>query len=662
MPFDHITTFCRALLLSALLCTSNSVLIRADESVRSGTSGRATHPFAVPSSLNAIQLPEPSPLHRAGKPASPSAGLTAAADVSFASEKSVSAIPSVNRITKGGPVHLRLLPAPPPAVPIPDRCTESTTQDLRLNSPQEALRILLSSDASSRQSRMVDNSEAAQVAGRQVIPREHATTSHRMSSHSSSEQASGNAAEVASVASSRRVVRSPNAPSEMRAHSSLIQAGGIRLVAEEQSVLVPLRAPQLDDSVDLSDDHGLVTLIANGAELKSVLRMIADHHQLNLVLGPSVGGPVTVSIRGAKLEAVLDAILGVAGFAWHRVDNLLYVTSVDSQGMDPRVQGRSLQVYQLDYVAAADVQQVATGLLSPVGNAFISESDSADELRTRETLVVEDTPAAHRRIGDYIAKVDVPPMQVLIESHVLQISLGHEEQHGIDLQALLRMNGSVITLDGVGFTDLSGSDSDLAIRFNGADLDGVIQLIRRCTNSRTLASPKVSVVNRQEARIQIGQRLPYTVATTTQTTTVESVEFLEVGIVLTVRPVITEDGNVLMYVFPKVSGGKITQNGYPEEETTEVQTTVMLPDGGGIVIGGLIREDEVQSRAVVPYFNKVPVLGHLFKRRSDETRRNELVVALVARVIHDGQGPRLKEVMDLEEALPDYAASDLTQR
>jgi type II secretory pathway component GspD/PulD (secretin) len=60
--------------------------------------------------------------------------------------------------------------------------------------------------------------------------------------------------------------------------------------------------------------------------------------------------------------------------------------------------------------------------------------------------------------------------------------------------------------------------------------------------------------------------------------------------------------------------------------------------------------------------NKVPVLGHLFKRRSDETRRNELVVALVARVIHDGQGPRLKEVIDLAEALPDYAASDFTQR
>ena len=139
-------------------------------------------------------------------------------------------------------------------------------------------------------------------------------------------------------------------------------------------------------------------------------------------------------------------------------------------------------------------------------------------------------------------------------------------------------------------------------------------------------------------------------------------EFLEVGIVLTVRPVITEDGNVLMHVFPKMSGGKIIQNGYPEEGITEVQTIVMLPDGGGIVIGGMIREDKVQSRAVAPSCNKVPLLGHLFKRRSDESRRNKLVVALLARVIYERLGPRLKEVMDLEEALPDYAASDLTQR
>ncbi|MEM8668327.1 MAG: secretin N-terminal domain-containing protein [Planctomycetota bacterium] len=427
-------------------------------------------------------------------------------------------------------------------------------------------------------------------------------------------------------------------------------------------VLVPVRLPDQADEVEVSGENGLVSLVANDADLKSVLRMIADHHGLNLVLAPEIQGPVTVSIRGARLEEVLDAILGVAGFSWNRSGNLLYVTSASAIGIDPRVQGRSVRVYHLDYVSAADVQQVATGLLSPVGAAFISESDSADELKTRETLVVEDTVAAHRRIEQYISQVDVPPLQVLIEAHVLQIALGEEEQHGIDLQALLRLRGTAVTFSGLNFTDVSGTDSDLAVTIDGSDLDGVIQLIRRCTNSRTLASPKVSVVNRQEAKIQIGQRLPYSVATTTQTTTVESVEFLEVGIVLTVRPVITEDGNVLMYVLPKVSGGKITPNGFPEEETTEVQTTIMIPDGGGVVIGGLIREENIQSRAVVPYFHKVPVLGHLFKGRSDEMRRNELVVALVAHVIHPGHGPRMKEVIGLEEALPADAMSELRQR
>lgn len=433
----------------------------------------------------------------------------------------------------------------------------------------------------------------------------------------------------------------------------------IRLVAGEETVLVPLDVEPPAANVDIAGDQGLVTLEATGAELTAVLRMIAEHHGLNLVVGPEVGGPVTVSIRGARLEEVLDAILGVAGFAWHRIDNLLYVTGASAAGMDPRVQGRTLQVYPLNYVSAVDVEAVATGLLSPVGTAYISEADAADQLRTRETLVVEDTIAGHRRIAEYIAQIDVPPRQVLVEAHVLQISLTDEERHGINLKGLARYEGSKITLAGTGFAEEGGTEPSLTLRVEGKDMQSVIELIRQNTNSRTLASPKISVVNHQEAKIQIGQRLPYSVATTTQTTTVQSVEFLEVGIVLTVRPVITADGNVLMSVLPKVSGGKILQNGFPEEETTEVQTTILMQDGSGIIIGGLIREEDVQSKAIVPGFARIPVLGHLFRRRSSESRRNELVVALVTHVMPDSYGPRNQEVIDLEQTLPGYAASEL---
>lgn len=452
-------------------------------------------------------------------------------------------------------------------------------------------------------------------------------------------------------------------PRDSRSKAS-ISSGVIRQVADirqltDDPILIPVQTEPMNDDISLQGDRGLVTLIATGADLRSVLRMIADHHGLNLVLGPDVAGPVTVSIRGAHLEEVLDAILGVAGFSWHRVDNLLYVTGAAASGMDPRVQGLTLQVYPLDYVAAIDVEAVATRLLSPAGNAFVTESDSGDQMKTRELLVVEDTIAGHQRIAQYIAQIDIPPRQVLIEAHVLQISLDEQERHGINWRGIAHLGKGGIEIEGKNFADDPGNDPALIVRVNGSDMDGLIELIREQTNSRTLASPKLSVVNRQEAKIQIGQRLPYSVSTTTQTTTVQSVEFLDVGIVLTVEPVITEDGNVLMTVFPKVSGGKITENGFPEEDTTEVQTTVLLPDGGGVIIGGLIREDNVQARAIVPGLGAIPILGRLFRKRADTARRNELVVALVTHVMHDHCGMRQHELLELEQTVPPYAANEL---
>ncbi|MGI9470612.1 MAG: type II secretion system protein GspD [Rubripirellula sp.] len=431
--------------------------------------------------------------------------------------------------------------------------------------------------------------------------------------------------------------------------------------ASGETHLMPLQVAEPVPEADLQKGsaEGLVSLFAADAPLKPLLKLIADHHGVNLVVGPNVDGTATISIRNARMEEVLDALLGVSGFSWHRVENLLYVTSSQTPDMDPRVQGLSVQVYPLDYVAAAEVEAVANGLLSPLGDAYISEASATDQLRTREILVVEDTAAGHARIAQLIAQIDIPPRQVLVEAHVLQISLSDEERHGIDLKALARIESTQLTLQGAGFTEDGGEGKAVTLRLEGRDMESVIEMIREHSNSRTLASPKLSVVNHQEAKIQIGQRLPYSVATTTQTTTVESVEFLDVGIVLTVQPVITNDGNVLMTVFPKVSGGKILDNGFPEEDTTEVQTTILMQDGGGVIIGGLIREEELHSRAIVPYLGRIPLLGHLFKRHTDSIRRNELIVALVTRVMTDTCSPRSKEAEELELAIPDYAAFEM---
>ncbi len=91
-----------------------------------------------------------------------------------------------------------------------------------------------------------------------------------------------------------------------------------------------------------------------------------------------------------------------------------------------------------------------------------------------------------------------------------------------------------------------------------------------------------------------------------------------------------------------------------------MQTTILMKDGSGVVIGGLIREENIHDRAMVPGFSKIPLLGHLFKRRADLCRRNELVVALVTHVISEGCPPRSHETMELQRTLPDNSAAELS--
>ncbi|MEM9587985.1 MAG: hypothetical protein AAGA03_11960 [Planctomycetota bacterium] len=424
----------------------------------------------------------------------------------------------------------------------------------------------------------------------------------------------------------------------------------------DASMLPIAKAPLNTSDIEIQHTADQVNLVATEAELTTILRMIADHHGLNLVVAPEVEGSVTVHLKEAELHEVLDAVLGVAGFNWHRTGNLLYVTPAGA-AVKPHVQGRLVQVYPLDYVAADDVESIATGLLSPAGNAFFSRADPGDQLRTRELLVVEDVPDAHARIAEMLSQINVPPQQVLVEAHVLQIALDDDQRHGVDLRLLARLDKTRVSLTGLNFVE-GGNGPGVALEIDGNDVNGLLESIRESTCSRTLASPKISVVNHQEARIQIGERLPYSTSTTTDSTTVQSVQFLEVGVVLTVRPVITNDGRVLMSVLPKVSGGQVTPNGFPLEETTEVQTTVLVPDGGGVVIGGLIREENVDSAAESPLFGRIPLLGRLFRRESTDIRRNEVVVALVTHVMPQYCGPRAQEYCQLGKTLPEYAASE----
>lgn len=401
---------------------------------------------------------------------------------------------------------------------------------------------------------------------------------------------------------------------------------------------IPLRKNvETNSSLSVESTQETVSIFARAVDLRIILAHLAEESHINIVVAENVQATVTTTLENVSWQHALDALLRINGLVWTEQSGIVFVTRPGNGGgqqvQQQSMPGQSLEVFDLNYTASAEVLTVVTGLLSPSGKAFAHAVDKTSTRHTRERIVVEDYPERLQAIATYLASVDNPPRQVLIEAHVMQVTLDDNQRHGVNLAGLARLAGGRIDVRAQGFANGDASPGFM-LGLDNTDLDGMIETLCSDSNVRTLAAPKVLVVNGQEARIQIGSKFGYFVTTTTQTSTLQSVDFLDIGVVLLVQPTITRDNQVLLTVSPKVSGGRINpDSGLPEEDTTEANTTVLLPDGKGMIIGGLIKETDSKTKSWVPWLGKQPVIGHLFSRSNRENQRVEVILALTPHIV-----------------------------
>ena len=399
-----------------------------------------------------------------------------------------------------------------------------------------------------------------------------------------------------------------------------------------------IRIPVLEtdlDRIEIAGSNDRISLTVRDAPLSAVVGLIAQQHKLNVVASDDMIGNITVTLSDVRLEDALNAILAVNGYTWVRQQNIILISRVGGERrVAPAIQGRQTRVFELNYVSATDLDKVVKGLLSPSGQSFVTDSDPLDKRRTRERIVVEDLPEYVERIATYILQVDRPPRQVLIEARVYQVTLRDNCRAGVDFDALFRLAGAEIGLRSQGFSDSPLTSPAFFITVDGTDLDVLASLLEDTTDAKTLANSKLLVVNAQEARIQIGEQLGYLVTTTTQTSTLQNVDFIDVGVVLRVTPIIGDDNQVLMSVKPEVSSGRINPvTGLPEEATTEVESTILLPSGCGMVIGGLIKETDSDFQTKVPIIGDLWMVGRLFQSREVIRERTEIIITLIPHIL-----------------------------
>ena len=193
------------------------------------------------------------------------------------------------------------------------------------------------------------------------------------------------------------------------------------------------------DGLLLAEHKGLITLIVRDKSLSQVLALIAQTQKLNIVAANDIDALISITLRDVPLEEALTAILSVANYTWVKRNNIILITSLtDATNLPADVQGRQIQVFDLDFASAAVVAETVKNFLSPIGKVSIGASNPTNNRLTQERIVVEDIPEPLARIAAYIAQIDQPPRQVLIEAHVLQVDLDDTTKCGVDLSNLVR--------------------------------------------------------------------------------------------------------------------------------------------------------------------------------------------------------------------------------
>ena len=388
-------------------------------------------------------------------------------------------------------------------------------------------------------------------------------------------------------------------------------------------------------------------------DLRKVVEAISEQSGLNTIVSNSVQGTVTAKFTNVDALEALDAILKSTGFLARQEGNFLYVgTAEDFLEMEKTLDQIGTRVYRPSYVTATELQTLITPLLSDkvgfvsissaseVGIAADESNAGGDSYAGDEVLLVRDYAAVLAEIDQIIADVDTKPLQVAIEATILSVKLDDETSMGVSLEFL--KNYSDVRL-GIGSplnalpTTLNSGGLELA--FLNSNMSEFIEALESVQDTNVIATPRVLVLNKHRAEVQIGKSDGYINSTVTETSTSQSVAFLDTGTILRIRPFISPDGLIRMEIHPELSTGEVeisSEFTIPKKEVTQVTTNVMVRDGCTVIIGGLIREQLTNGTTQVPLLGSLPVVGPLFRsNQTESTVREEILILLTPHIVRE---------------------------
>ena len=405
-----------------------------------------------------------------------------------------------------------------------------------------------------------------------------------------------------------------------------------------------------------------ISLDFQQADISNVLRLIAEVSGFNMVVGDGVKSKVTMKLVSVPWDQALDMILKMNGLGKIRQSNILWIDSLANiakqenevaQAKEAKVKAEELvdRVFYIRHLPAQELMTALTQFKSPRGFIQFSLGSNA--------LIVRDTESKIVGMKQLVEGLDLEVPQVQIEARIVQADTTYSRSLGVQwgvqnvnqlggggvanfktgnvgsfgtqssdfLVNLPATVGGLVATPGAGFTIGKANGALLDVRLSAGELLGL---------SKVIASPKITTLDKREAKISQGESIPF------QTTSLQGTQttFVDANLELNVTPQITsrDPKEVGKQIMMKVRAtrnavGARSNPAGPSIDRREASTQVTIRDGETMVVGGVFIDSQSNNVAGIPYLSRVPVLGWLFKQKTESVAKQELLIFLTPSIV-----------------------------
>jgi type IV pilus assembly protein PilQ len=463
----------------------------------------------------------------------------------------------------------------------------------------------------------------------------------------------------------------------------------------DNQFVIEVRAQKVDPT-KLTQGVGFngekLSLNFQNIEIRSLLQVIADFTNFNIITSDSVSGAVTLRLKDVPWDQALDIILQAKGLGMRKTGNVLWIAPKDELAAKEKqdfeakaaiqnIEPLKTQSFQLNYTKAAEIalqiQPSGSGTSASARGVLSSRGSVISEPRTNQ-LFITDIPSRLEQVQELISKLDIAIRQVLIEARIVEaddtfgkslgVKWGGSDLTGVRggqagsqitgganggnrlafggnynavasttgeaVNTLDTLNTQVLSLGATGFAGFSPASigvslfSSVAGRFLNLELSA----LENDGKGKVVASPRVVTADQTKALIEQGTEYPYQVTAPNGGTTLA---FRKAALKLEVTPQITPEGNIILDLdINKDSRGEPVFGTFAIN-TKHIKTNVLVENGGTVVIGGIFILEETDGETKVPFLGDVPLLGNLFKTKTKNSAKRELLVFITPKMITD---------------------------